>query len=89
MDKEEMIRYYKKAEREWEHLTPKEKAEKIKGHINALLENEEKDEGTKQELQKQLVMLEEVDNNEIEDYLDAVNKVIMENCMKNIDENYK
>jgi len=89
MNKEEMIKYYRKTEKEWEHLTPKEKVKKIKAHVNALLENEDKDEKTKQELQKQLIMLEEVDSEEMESYLDMVNKVIMEDCMKNIEENYK
>jgi hypothetical protein len=89
MNKEEMLKYYRKTEKEWDQLTPKEKAKKIKAHINALLENEDKNEETKQELQKQLIMLEEVNSEEIESYLDKVNKVIMEDCMKNIEENYK
>lgn len=89
MNKKEALEYYKKAEREWEHLTPKEKAKKIKAHIYALLENEDKDEKTRSELHAQIVMLEEVDSTEIESHLDMMNKVIMENCMKDIEKNFK
>lgn len=89
MNKEEMLEYYKKAEKEWEDLTPENKAKKIIVHINDLLDNEDKDEKTRQELQNQLIMLEEVDSKEIESHLDMINKVIMENCIKNIEENYK
>lgn len=89
MNKEEALEHYRKIEREWKHLKPKEKAKKIKAHIYALLENEDKDEKTRQELQRQIVMLEEVDSKEIESHLDMINKVIMENCMENIEKNYK
>lgn len=89
MNKKEALEQYRKTEREWQHLTPKEKAEKIKAHIYALLENEDKDEKTRRELQAQIVMLEEVDSEEIESHLDMINKVIMENCMKDIEKNYK
>ncbi len=89
MNKKEALEYYRKTEREWEHLAPKEKAKKIKAHIYALLENEDKDEKTRQELQSQIIMLEEVDSEEIESHLDMINKFIMENCMKDIEKNYK
>jgi len=89
MNKKDALEQYKKTEREWEYLTPKEKAKKIKAHIYALLENEDKDEKTRQELQAQIVMLEEVDSEEMESHLDMINKVIMENCMKDIEKNFK
>ena len=87
MKKEEMLEAYKKAEIEWKSLTPKEKAKKIKAHIYAVLENEDKDEKTRQKLQAQIIMLEEVDSEEIESHLDMINKVIMENCMESIEKN--
>ncbi|MDB2160467.1 hypothetical protein PMX22_11685 [Clostridium butyricum] len=89
MNKKEMLEHYRKTEREWRHLTAKKKAEKIKAHINHLLENEDNDTKTKQELHKQLIILDELESEEIESYLDMINKFIMENCMKNIKENYK
>jgi Lon protease-like protein len=89
MKKEQMLEAYKRAEIEWKSLSPKEKAKKIKAHIYALLENEDKDEKTRQELQAQIVMLEEVDSKEIESHLDMINNVIMENCMENIEKEWK
>lgn len=89
MKKQQILKAYRKSEMEWKSLTPKEKSKKIREHIYVLLENEDKDDETRRGLQQQLIILEELESEELENYLDMLNETIMENCKENIEKNYK
>lgn len=81
MDREIITKAIKKTREEWNTFTPKQKAKKIRDHINNMLEDESLDKQTLNSLQNELIIIEELDSKEIESHLDLINDIILENAI--------
>lgn len=82
MSKGKMIEAYKKTEEEWAYYGLKEKAQKIKEHLNMLEVNTPEEQAC---IDNQILMIEVLDPKELSSLLESIHSMIMENTMRIID----
>jgi len=78
VNKEDMLKAFKRTNKEWEKLSLKAKKKKVKEHINYLLDNEECDNVS--ELQNYILMIEELPEKEVTELVNRINKALMLNA---------